>query len=417
MKPLHCISRYLPLMIICMIFTTSCTSSDKKTLSENSYEPGTYGFDADFLKKHQQVVELSDGNSFVLISPEYQGRVMTSSAAGRSGNSFGWLNYDLISSGKQEAHIHAFGGEDRFWLGPEGGQFSVYFAPGKSFEFANWFVPPAIDSEPFPLISSSSTEALFERDIHLLNHSGNTFDLAVSRKIKLLSSESVGEIIGITPDQGVDFVGFESETQITNRGTNAWTPETGALSIWILGMLKPSPSTTIAIPYRTGTIEERGPVVNDAYFGEIPGERLLVADSVLFLKADGKFRSKIGLSPHRNTPFAGSYDAAGHVLTIVRYSVHEGTDTYVNSMWALQDHPFAGDVINAYNDGPLEDGGQLGPFYELETSSPAAFLKPGESMSHIHTTFHFTGNEASLSLISQKVLGVTTEEIARALPQ
>jgi hypothetical protein len=25
-------------------------------------------------------------------------------------------------------HINVFGGEDRFWLGPEGGQFSIFFA-------------------------------------------------------------------------------------------------------------------------------------------------------------------------------------------------------------------------------------------------------------------------------------------------
>lgn len=415
MKPLLCILRVLPVMAAWMVFSVSCTPAEKET-NEGS-QPGSYGYDADFLKKYQEVVELTDGKSFVLISPDYQGRVMTSSAAGRAGNSFGWINYDLIASGKEEQHIHAFGGEDRFWLGPEGGQFSVYFAPGKSFEFANWFVPPAIDSEPFPLVSASSSEAVFGRGIQLINYSGNTFDLDVLRKIRLLNAASVNEILGITPADEIDFVGFESETQLTNTGVNSWTKESGALSIWILGMLKPSPSTTIVIPFRPGTEEENGPVVNDAYFGKVPPDRLAVADRVLFLKADGKFRSKIGLSPLRNTTFAGSYDAANRILTIVRYSVHEDTYDYVNSMWAHQENPFAGDVINAYNDGPLEDGGQLGPFYELETSSPAAFLQPGESITHLHTTFHFTGSEKSLSDIAVKLLGVTTAEIAAALPQ
>ena len=33
----------------------------------------------------------------------------------------------------------------------------------------------------------------------------------------------------------------------------------------------------------------------------------------------------------------------------------------------------------------------LGPFYELETSSPALALAPGESAEHVHRTLHFLG--------------------------
>ena len=47
---------------------------------------------------------------------------------------------------------------------------------------------------------------------------------------------------------------------------------------------------------------------------------------------------------------------------------------YVNSQWGDQDDPFDGDVINSYNDGPTEDGTIMGPFYEIEASSPAAAL-------------------------------------------
>ena len=88
---------------------------------------------------------------------------------------------------------------------------------------------------------------------------------------------------------------------------------------------------------------------------------------MLFFAADGQFRSKIGLNPQRSTPLCGSYDAAREVLTVVQYNqpAAEVTD-YVNSKWELQKQPYAGDVINAYNDGPAEAGAApLGPFYEL----------------------------------------------------
>ncbi|MFQ6127016.1 MAG: DUF6786 family protein, partial [Candidatus Heimdallarchaeota archaeon] len=89
---------------------------------------------------------------------------------------------------------------------------------------------------------------------------------------------------------------------------------------------------------------------------------------------------------------------------------------YVNSMWQLQDQPYKGDVVNSYNDGPAEPGARpLGPFYELETSSPAAQLKPGETIFHIHRTYHLQGPEADLDAVAQATLGVTIAEIKSVL--
>jgi|APSaa5957512622_1039677.scaffolds.fasta_scaffold201494_2 hypothetical protein len=50
----------------------------------------------------------------MLLVPEYQGRVMTSSAGGSIGNSFGWINYDLIKSEEVNTQFNLFGGEVAF---------------------------------------------------------------------------------------------------------------------------------------------------------------------------------------------------------------------------------------------------------------------------------------------------------------
>jgi hypothetical protein len=92
----------------------------------------------------------------------------------------------------------------------------------------------------------------------------------------------------------------------------------------------------------------------------------------------------------------------------------EGKRNYVNSAWKIQDNPYSGDALNSYNDGPLEDGSQMGPFYELETSSPAAALKPGDSITHSQITVHITGDKKLLDKVSIKVLGVSLEEIEKA---
>ncbi|MCK4751551.1 MAG: hypothetical protein KAT15_31050, partial [Bacteroidales bacterium] len=108
------------------------------------------------------------------------------------------------------------------------------------------------------------------------------------------------------------------------------------------------------------------------------------------------------------------YNEETNMLTIVNFSHHRKDSLYVNSKWELQEDPFSGDVVNSYNDGPFEEGSQMGPFFELESSSPAAGLAPGSSLTHIHRTLHLMGDKAILDSISQKVLGVTLAEIYAA---
>jgi hypothetical protein len=155
--------------------------------------------------------------------------------------------------------------------------------------------------------------------------------------------------------------------------------------------------------------------VNDAYFGSVPPDRLVVGTERLFFRADGQYRSKIGISPQRAAPICGAYDPARKVLTLVSLTLPMGAHDYVNSMWEIQEEPYAGDVVNSYNDGPPEPGAEpLGPFYELESSSPALALAPGESYEHVHRTAHFQGSDEALDAVARAALGVGIAEIRAA---
>jgi len=171
--------------------------------------------------------------------------------------------------------------------------------------------------------------------------------------------------------------------RITNAGQDAWKKESGLLSIWILGMFNPSPRTTIVVPIKPGSESDLGPRVNADYFGRVPPERLVAKENVIFFRGDGQYRSKIGINPRRAKPVLGSYDAANRVLTVVQFTIPAGATDYVNSMWEIQKEPYAGDAANSYNDGPPAPGAKpLGPFYELESSSPAIALAPGQSFGY-----------------------------------
>ena len=67
--------------------------------------------------------------------------------------------------------------------------------------------------------------------------------------------------------------------------------------------------------------------------------------------------------------------------------------------------------MNSYNDGPV-DIKQMGKFYEIESSSPAAALSPGETIQHVHRTIHLKGSKERLNIISQKILGVNVDAIS-----
>ena len=365
-----------------------------------------YTKDRLFLRNHHpDLVELRQGTARVLICPAYQGRVMTSSADGKA--SYGWINYSLIRSGKRLPHMNAFGGEDRFWLGPEGGQYALFFKKGDPFDAEHWQTPAAIDSEPFIVSDTTPTSARFTRNVSLTNYAGTSFTLGIERAVRLLTPAEIKQKLAINTDS-VSVVGIQSDNMITNRGTQPWTAETGMPSIWILSMLNASPASTIIVPFRQGA----GKPVNDSYFGKVPAERLQIGETAALFTADARYRSKIGVSPVRATNWIGSYDPTTKTLTLVTYDFDPKNKQYVNSAWEQQKEPYAGDVINAYNDGPMKPGQpQMGKFYELESSSPAANLTPGAKQQHRHTTFHVQGSDQQLRQLAKRLLLTDLESI------
>ena len=369
------------------------------------------------MKAHKKdFVELRDdaGKACLLISPALQGRVMTSSANGEAGKSFGWINYKHISSGKVSEQFNPYGGEERFWLGPEGGPFSIYFPKGKEQSFENWIVPKEIDTVPFDIKSQASTAVSFAKDFELTNASGTRLEIGVERTVKLLSKTDVEQVLAAQLGDSLDFVAYESENILTNRGQSAWNEKNGFLSIWLLCMFNPSEKGVVFVPHKQGSETEMGKVVTDDYFGKVPADRLIQKDGILFFKVDGKFRSKIGISPQRALPFCGSYDPDNKVLTLLWCSLPEKPMKYVNSKWGKQDDPLMGDAINSYNDGPVADGSIMGPFYEIESSSPAALLSSGEKITHRQRIFHISGSESQLSQLTQKLFGIPVTAVAQA---
>lgn len=376
-----------------------------------THQMGTYGYDSAFFERQDiEFLELksSDGLSRVLVVPAWQGRVMTTSAGGAEGRSYGWINYAFIESGKKDPQFNVYGGEERFWLGPEGGPYSIYFKPRETQVYENWQVPAVIDTEGYQVVSSDDRGVTFQKEAVLENASGAEFWVGIARTVSLLSAEEASALFNIDIPDELKVVAYQTDNTITNRGDHAWTKETGLLSIWLLSMFNPAPGTTVFIPFRQ---DAEGVVVNDEYFGKVPADRLMVDNGMVYFRIDGKYRSKIGIPPERSRELCGSFDSENNVLTLLWCSLPDEPRCYVNSRWGEQDDPYRGDVVNSYNDGPVEDGSIMGPFYEIETSSPAAALGPDESMKHTQRIIHLEGNKEKLDQIVRRLFGIALSEI------
>jgi hypothetical protein len=412
------IFRYLRMIIIAPVLTMfayACNYNTNKSpdqLKQGAMNTSSYRFDRSFLRQNDpSLVELKSGNSAVLISPKFQGKVFTSTADGEEGRGFGWINYKAFTT-SIDPHMNAYGGENRLWIGPEGGPFSVFFKPGDSMVFENWKTPSAIDTEAWSKVKEGENMVTLRKDMRLPSYSGTVFEISVQRTVVIQSKEQIQKTLGIELGDSIQFVGYSTLNTLKNAGDDAWTETSGMPCMWLLDMFNPGASTTVVIPYRKPNNSTERVATTD-YFGEPGKSRLNITDSVIYFKADGKKRSKIGVLPPYTMPLAGSYDAGSRVLTVIYFTV-DNNGQYLNQQWSTSNPVFSGDAMNAYNDGPLEDGSQMGPFYELESVSPAAALQPGAVLNHRHDVYHFTGSAKYLDSITTKLFGINTETITRA---
>jgi len=247
---------------------------------ESPYPKGTFGYDLDFLKQQDSVVVLNskDGNGEVIISPKYQAKVFTSTADGANGRSFGWINYKVFAEQSIDPHMNAFGGEDRLWLGPEGGKFALFFKPRTKMEFDFWHTPAAFDFEQWRLTDHTDKMASLSKSTRVMNYLGVVFELNVVRDIRILEPDSIKKMLGIDFDQKVKSVAFKTTNTIINSGQFEWNKLTGAPCLWNLDMFTPSPKVVIVVPYNTS---DTGKVATTDYFGEIPKVRIKYNNGIL----------------------------------------------------------------------------------------------------------------------------------------
>ena len=378
------------------------------SVGDKAYKEGSFGKDLSFLNQHIETVVLKEGERQIIVSSEFQGRVFSSTSKGLDGASYGWFDKRVIASDSAKQSISKVGGVSRIWFGPDQGENNVFGVLDQDTQEVVRVIPIDLEKLPFLILEKSETSIIIGNKMHIKNLKGFDFYIDVKRKIQLLLTKEIESNLKISLNDSIDFVAYSAETSMTNIGNENWTKEQGLISLWELGCMQPTPKTTVVIPLK-GKLDAA-----NSYFTPLDDTRIKIKDNVLFYRADANYFNKIGTLPENSRSYFGSYSPELNLLTVVRYNFI-GEEDYVNAIPDNTD-PYKGDVINVFNDGKLGDAGPFGPFYELETSSPARALKVGEDIAHTHETYHFEGSKEALNTISDAVFGVDLETVENTLP-
>jgi hypothetical protein len=358
----------------------------------------------------------------VIVSPLLQGRVMTTRVG--AADSTGFICYREIQEGEKHEGFNNFGGQDRFWLGPEGGRHSLYFAPGIVQSRENWKVPENLDRGPFPVIATLVDRVRMERPLEFASTSGTNFQAKVEREVGLIPQADMKRALKVALETGTSYVGSYSENRLTNTGPEVWVKEAGIPNIWILGQFVPGRRAVIIAPVK----DSSDPGYRDEdYFGKVPPSRLKVlpasAGKAVLLLADGWAEGKFGvswksvvLSPDasRRMGVAGSFDFDRNLLIVVRFDVPESPADYASSFWKGTHGDWEGDLFQCYNSDRSKTPDERYAFYELESVSPNPALAPGQTVAHRQETHCFQGEYPRLKELASKILGIDLDEVRKS---
>ena len=392
------------------IFVSSCGIIKESMPEPSEADLWKFGNDIAFLDKNADCVVIGEGDSFIAISPKLQGRVMTSTLEGKDGYSLGWVNRKLIASGESESHRNLFGGEDRFWVGPEGTDFSVFFPANSLFVGENWKIPAGLTSEPWKLTAHSDKQIRVEKELSFANMKNQRFKAEVLREISYISKENATKILNLEVPDSVKCVAYQSLNKITNKGDKPWSLENGIISVSAMSCFHANKSTYGFVPYNEG--DKLGNIITDTYNEPIGTDRLSIFPSFVRMRLDGTKIAEINMSPRRSKGILGTYDAERNILTIVTYIQPSTPRKYLPANWRRTNDIFDGDSVRLFNSGSRKEGDFDSPrFYETATYSPALALEPEKSHIHVQRVFHFKGSEYELGAIAYKLLGVSMKTL------
>jgi len=364
------------------------------------------------------VLRGTDGQKVVVVVPSLAGRVLCTGSAGLVGPTDSYILEDQIRKGPIQTGPGVIwnnvGGEERIWLGPEGGPHALFFSPGAAQRIENYWIPSALDLAPFQVtdVHRNGQYVTISAPASLNNYAGTHFDLEITRRIEILDDCPFSA--GAYPEFA--FTGFESRTWVRNTGTQAWTRDSGALSIWTIGQFPGRRQTVVLLPFQPGAEAELGPPISmDDYlrmfYPEHPPRREEIGrlgEHCFQFRANGDVMAKAELPTRRCLGRIASLDPDRLEMRIVQASVYPTLDYACSFVLPTTADPYSGGAMSSFSAARNLDEQS---YYELESLSPALFLGPGETFCHVSRTYHLRGDEQTIMEICRRHFFTTPSDL------
>lgn len=320
----------------------------------------------------------------VVIVPSLAGRVMAASIEGDTGENLMWVDKTILDGTyftQKPAKWNA--GGLRTWLAPE----DLFFLPPDK-DATKWFVPAELDPAPYTVSAQSDSEVTMQLTTNLKSNVDKTYNVMLTRRIKLLPTFSDSLPAGVT------YMGINQFHSMQNLADPVIGKDMPSVCLWSL--LQTNPSGTMLIPLAKGADPKKA---YREYFNPL-NERLVVENGIISVQIDGKYRCKIGVNAKaagKGIAFMREDGGGNGVLFVQLFSV-DPKGKYVDKPWGKPSD--YGDAIEMYN-----DDGKMGGFCEIECHGPAKVLKKGETQSHEMMIHVFKGPIPELQKIGSKLLG------------
>jgi len=323
-----------------------------------------------FLAQKTSVIELYDQlGGRVAITPEWNGRVLTSTCDGLKGNSFGCVNVRAIEADRFEY----FGGEDQ------------------------WTISPRIHS--FAVESIKENKAVLQRTLQLTDARGKPAELNMERSISLLNRRRIGDWFGnavadALEREDVSVVGFRTTNTVRSN-------ESSHIASRQRGMFNGSPHAFVIVstPQKSFTSEPESFPVDIDYLGGAPHGRIRHMPNALLLRADGVGRCQVTMPYSLSPSILGAVELRFGTLTLWTFDLPGDSEE---------------DRVRIYNSGFTHDYGlDWAAQYEVNCFSAARPLQPEEPLIYCQHTLHLAADDNTLDDIVQEIFDVSLAEIKR----
>lgn len=235
-------------------------------------------------------------------------------------------------------------GGNSLWPAPEGGPF------GFNYRGDEWYVPPAINVQPFETVSADGAGLLIRKEITLVNRAGTEIATIMERELQLADAPAI-------------FGQYAPEYSLAYATGDAFiikgdiSTERGLLAAWTLEQFAATAETTAFCA--VGNPHE---AINFDYY-EHPGDRISYYSRGFTYRTDGCKAGQIGIKKSADALFIGFFDMERKLLCL-RWNL--GGSQGLRFDMADNDQPrgvyAAADNYSIFNSAPEMTA------FELETS-------------------------------------------------